>query len=173
MLVRQEQPGDVSAVRAVVAAAFAGDDDPDRVPAEVTLVEALRADAGWLPRLSLVAVEPAGGAVVGHVACSRGHIDGAPAVGLGPLAVHPDRQRAGVGKALMHAVLGAADALGEPLVALLGDPGYYGRYGFRISTEYGIAPPDPRWGKYFQIRTLTEYRPLTGTFHYAEPFDRL
>ena len=43
----------------------------------------------------------------------------------GPLSVRPDRQRRGVGSALMHAVLGAADALGEPLVALLGSTAYY------------------------------------------------
>ncbi|MGH8574056.1 MAG: GNAT family N-acetyltransferase, partial [Gammaproteobacteria bacterium] len=79
----------------------------------------------------------------------------------------------GVGQALMHAVLGAADALDEPLVALLGEPGYYHRYGFRASSQYGIAPPDPQWGDYFQVRTLSAYRPTTGTFAYAEPFTRL
>lgn len=42
------------------------------------------------------------------------------ALGLGPLAVRPDQQGQGVGQALMHAVLGAADALGKPFVALLG-----------------------------------------------------
>ena len=40
----------------------------------------------------------------------------------------------------MHAVLGAADALGEPLAALLGDPGYYRRFGFELSTGYQIPP---------------------------------
>lgn len=105
--------------------------------------------------------------------CTRGHVDGSPALGLGPIGVRPDRQRRGVGGALMHAVLGAADALDESLVALLGDPGYYERYGFRVSSQYGIAPPDPGWGTSFQIRTLSAYRPLTGTFAYPAPFDRL
>jgi putative acetyltransferase len=74
----------------------------------------------------------------------------------------------------MHSVLGAADALGEALVALLGEPEFYGRYGFRGSSEYGVAPPDPRWGSYFQVRTLrVQYRPLSGTFAYAEPLNRL
>ena len=73
----------------------------------------------------------------------------------------------------MHSVLGAADALGEALVALLGKPEFYGRYGFRASSEYGVAPPNPRWGSYFQVRTLSAYRPLSGTFAYAEPFNRL
>ena len=72
----------------------------------------------------------------------------------------------------MHAVLGAADALGEPLVALLGDPAYYRRFGFRLSHEYQITPPEPEWRPYFQVRVLTGYRPsVRGLFAYAEPFD--
>lgn len=154
VLVRQEQPGDVEIVRVIVAAAFARPDAPDQITVEVTLLDELRADEGWLPPLSLVAAEPASGEVVGHVVCTRGSVDGKSALGLGPLAVRPDRQRRGVGPALMHSVLGAADALGEALVALLGEPEFYGRYGFRGSSEYGVAPPDPRWGSYFQVRTL-------------------
>jgi putative acetyltransferase len=57
-------------------------------------------------------------------------------IALGPLAVRPDRQQNGVGSALMHAVLGAADALGEPLAALLSNPAYYQRFGFELSNLY-------------------------------------
>jgi len=72
------------------------------------------------------------------------------------------------------AVLGAADALGEPLVALLGDPGYYQRFGFRLAAEYQINPPAASWQPRFQVRVLTCYRPsVAGTFRYAEPFDRV
>ena len=73
----------------------------------------------------------------------------------------------------MHAVLGAADALGEPLVALLGNPAYYSRFGFRLSSEYQIMPPTPEWQPHFQIRVLTSYQPpVRGAFTYPEPFDR-
>jgi putative acetyltransferase len=65
---------------------------------------------------AVVAVTPAD-EVIGHVLGTRGHVAQDPVVALGPLAVRPDRQKNGVGSALMHAVLGAADALGEPLVA--------------------------------------------------------
>ncbi|MQA12721.1 MAG: GNAT family N-acetyltransferase [Pseudonocardiaceae bacterium] len=173
MLVRRSQPGDIETIRAVVATAFARPDAFDQVPVEVALLDGLRADEGWLPALSLVAVDPADGNVIGSVVCSRGTVDASPALGLGPIAVRPDRQQRGVGKALMCAVLGAADASDEPLVALLGDPQYYWRFGFRASSDYDIAPPDPQWGKHFQVRTLAAYRPVTGTFAYAEPFNRL
>ncbi|MEU7426274.1 N-acetyltransferase [Streptomyces sp. NPDC040750] len=171
VLIRRETPADVPAVSTVTAAAFAKPETP--VPVEVTLLDELRTCDAWLPELSLVALSDKG-EVVGHVVCTRGHVGTAPAVGLGPLSVHPDHQRRGVGLALVHTALGAADALGEPFVALLGSPAYYGRYGFRTSTDYGITAPDPSWGEYFQVRALTAHDPaLRGVFTYAEPFERV
>nr|WP_240929702.1 N-acetyltransferase [Streptomyces coryli] len=170
-MIRQELPADIPAVRAVTAAAFATKDGSE--PVEAWLLDELRVSDGWLPALSLVA-EDADGEVVGHVVCTRGDVAGAPALGLGPLSVRPGDQRRGVGLALMHAVLGAADALGEPLVVLLGDPRYYGRYGFVAAAELGIEAPDPNWTSAFQARPLTAYEPgLKGRFAYAEPFRRL
>jgi putative acetyltransferase len=171
VLVRREMAEDVAAIRAVTAAAFArpGED----VPVEAPLVDWLRESPAWIPELSLVAVDW-GGDVVGHVVCTRGTVEGAPVLALGPLSVRPDRQRQGVGQALMHAVLGAADALGEPLVALLGSTGYYPRFGFRLAREYGITPTDPEWEPHFQVRPLTAYDPaVRGEFGYPEPFERL
>jgi putative acetyltransferase len=77
-----------------------------------------------------------------------------------------------VGKALVHAVLGAADALGEPLVVLLGSTEYYSRFGFRLASDYGITPQSPEWEPHFQVRTLTAYDPgARGEFAYPKPFD--
>ena len=145
---------------------------PGQIPNEAGLIDDLRAGPAWLPALSLVAVTPAG-EVIGHVLGTRGHVGQDPVLALGPLAVRPDRQRHGVGSALMHAVLGAADALGEPLAALLGDPAYYRRFGFQLSNLYQITPPRPHWQPHFQVRVLSGYQPrLRGTFTYPEPFDR-
>jgi putative acetyltransferase len=164
VLIRREGPVDAAVIREITAAAFGR-------PAEARLVDELRESEAWIPALSMVAVSVES-EVVGHVLCTRGHVGGAPVLALGPLTVRPDRQRAGVGSALMHAVLGAGDALGEPLVALLGDPRYYGRFGFRLSDEYEITPPVAGWQPHFQVRLLTGYRrEVRGTFRYAEPFD--
>lgn len=183
LIVRQEvpgDPGDVKRIHSVVGSAFASADAEGEVPVEVWLLEELRRDDGWLPALSLVATEPSGGhasehQIVGHVVCTRGAVEGEPALGLGPLAVRPDRQGRGVGSALMYAVLGAADALGEPMVMLLGEPGYYARFGFEPAADWGITAPDAQWGNYFQARALSAYRhrPVKGAFAYAEPFSRL
>lgn len=171
MIVRRELAGNEAAIRAVTAAAFAR--PGEGVPVEAPLVDWLRASPAWIAELSLVAVDPDGG-VAGHVVCTRGTVGTAPVLALGPLSVRPDRQRGGVGKALVHAVLGAADALGEPLVALLGSTAYYPRFGFRLSSEYGIMPQRPEWIEHFQVRTLTAYDPaVRGEFAYPEPFDRM
>jgi putative acetyltransferase len=91
-------------------------------------------------------------------------------VGLGPLGVRPEQQGRGVGQALVHAVVAAADALDLPLAVLLGSPGYYRRFGFVPGSELGVQAPDPAWGEHFQARPLGTYRGERGPFAYAAPF---
>ena len=168
MVVRRETFADRAAVDAVISAAFAqpGNGGP---PPETALVRALRSDAGWIDALSLVATCER--QVVGHVVCTRGWVGGLAALGLGPISVLPDHQRRGIGQALMHAVIGAADALGESVIALLGDPDFYRRFGFVGASELGVLAPDPEWGAHFQVRTLSNSPPsVAGTFRYAAPF---
>jgi putative acetyltransferase len=170
VIVRRERPADHDAVRAVHRAAFATPEGGEVVEARLT--DELREDAGFLPHLSLVAVEDDD--VVGHVIATRGWLEpfGTPVLGLGPLGVHPGRQRTGVGTVLVHALLAVAEAADERLVALLGSPDYYRRFGFVAAVDVGVTAPDPAWGPYFQARHLNG-PPITGAFRYAEPFDRL
>jgi len=126
MIVRRERSRDQATVRTIHVAAFARSGGEE--PPEARLLDELRIDAGWIESFSLVA--EIGRTVVGHAICTRGFVDETPVLGPGPLAVGPHAQRTGVGLALMHAMLGAADATNEPLIALLGSPTYYGRYGF-------------------------------------------
>lgn len=177
MIVRRERPADHAAVRALHVAAFTvdpvtgGGRSPDDVP-EARLVDELREDAGFLPHLSLVAVD--GDDVIGHVIATRGWLEplGHPVLGLGPLGVHPERQGRGAGTVLVHALLAVAEAADERLVALLGSPDYYRRFGFVPAAELGVTPPDPAWGAHFRARHLNGL-PIHGAFRYAEPFSRL
>src|SRR5688572_3933288 len=173
--IRPEAPADLEAISSVIGAAFSRADHsappvrPGGPPGEVDLVEWLRDDGGWLPHLSLVAVSE--GRVVGHVVCTRGHVDDVPALGLGPLSVHADVQGHGVGGALVREVLARAEQAGETLVALLGDPAFYGRFGFVPARELDVRSPDPSHGDYFQARTLGGRDHPRGRFRYAEPFE--
>ena len=178
MLIRRERAVDADAVAAVHRGAFAprcaagspaAGPAPDGAPPEVGLLARLRTDPGWIPTLSMVAVDR--DIVVGHVCVTRATVGPFPVLALGPIGVLPDLQSRGVGSALMHAVLGAADALDEPLVGLLGSLDYYPRFGFQPAERLGVVPDRPVWASHFQIRPLSAYdSQIIGEFHYAEPF---
>ena len=173
VILRRELPADRDAVRGIHLRAFArpGMD----VAPEATLVEELRDDGDVVPGLSIVAEVNRGSdaGVVGHVVCSRAWIGERRSLGLGPLGVLPEHQRLGVGTALMHAVLAAADALGAAEVVLLGSPDYYARFGFVLAAPLGITPPVPGWAPHFQVRRLTAWDEARGPFRYAPAFERL
>jgi putative acetyltransferase len=168
--IRIEQPEDIPAITAVVAAAFGS-------PAEAKLVDAIRASPGFVPELSLVA--ELDGSIVGHVMISMVGLeeDGTTRsiASLSPLAVHPDQQGAGIGSALVRAVTARADESGEPLVVLEGAPGYYGRFGFEHSIPYGIEIPTlPAWAppEAAQVLRLSSYDvAVRGRVVYPPAFD--
>jgi putative acetyltransferase len=165
VIVRPETPVDHEAIAAVVRAAFVDE------PQVADLVEAIRASDEYRPAFSLVADEE--GAIVGHVMLSGLPIDGDRALQLSPLAVRPDRQRRGIGFSLVRAALAAAAAAGERLVCVEGDPRYYSRFGFRVSTELGIERPHeqvPVWA--FQALALADDHPR-GRATYPPAFHSL
>lgn len=139
VLVRDEAPADVAAIRDVVRRAF-------EQPAEAALVDALR--RAGKATISLVAERD--GRVVGHVLFSPVTLAEAPhapfASGLAPLAVLPELQKHGIGSALVRAGLARCRAAGHSFVVVLGSPAYYGRFGFvdaerhRLHSEYNVPP---------------------------------
>jgi putative acetyltransferase len=156
----------------VVEGAFSSQTPRGTQPVEVGLTRALVEGGHVPPQLELVAID--GDEVVGVVIGSVGRVGAVAAIGLGPVAVTPDRQSTGVGSQLVSAVVGAADDLGFPLAALLGDPGYYARFGFVTASDLGVIAPDDTWGVHFQARRLSTWTPTAvGPFRYAEPFDDL
>lgn len=153
-------------------AAFATSDG--RPAVEARSLDELRDEGRLLPELCWVVTRGEG--MVGHVACSRSVLggDGTSAVALGPIGVLPEHQRRGAGSALVHAVLGGADARGFHVVVLLGSPAHYGPFGFVPAASLGIESPDPLWGNHFQACPLTAWDGTrTGAFRYAPAFDRL
>ncbi|MGH6855147.1 MAG: GNAT family N-acetyltransferase [Aestuariivirga sp.] len=68
---------------------------------------------------------------------------GTPALLLGPLAVHPERQNLGIGLALMREGLARAKVLGHRLAVLVGDVPYYARAGFQKLPRDLLLMPGP------------------------------
>lgn len=106
----------------------------------------LRAGTGAIPDLSIAAIE--GGELIGSIQCWPVRFAGddghdVPLVLVGPVAVAPERQQGGIGRALVTASLAAADARGDTLM-LIGDPEYYGRFfGFSAEATAGWRLPGP------------------------------
>lgn len=97
-----------------------------------------------IPGLSLVTRE-AGFGLTGAISFWPLKIGtaGTEALLLGPLAVHPERQNIGIGRALMHTSLDKAKALGHRLVILVGDEPYYARVGFKRVPYGQLELPGP------------------------------
>lgn len=90
---------------------------------------------------------------------------------LAPLAVHPDFQNRGIGKALVEEGLSRLEAIGEPLVLVRGSPRYYPRFGFVRAETLGIVPPFALKPGEYQAKPLAAYRPeLRGTVRYLAAF---
>lgn len=138
MNITEAASNDFDATLHVERAAFGRDD-------EAVLVSALLDDPSARPSLSLLAWVD--GRPVGHVLCTAVAIDGdagpRAASILAPLAVLPDAQRQGVGRALIEAAAGRLAASGVRLLFVLGDPAYYTRCGFMPAMPFGLAPPYP------------------------------
>ncbi|MBP7070539.1 MAG: N-acetyltransferase [Methanothrix sp.] len=146
IVIHTEIESDVQAIWVITKAAF--QNHPYSNQTEQFIINALR-DAKALT-ISLVAV--AGKKVVSHIAFSPVTIsDGSLGwYGLGPISVLPELQKRGIGKSLIREGLSKLKSLGAKGCILVGDPGYYERFGFRsprdlviegVHQEYVLALP--------------------------------
>ena len=160
--IRAEAPGDADAISALITGAFLLAEHCDGT--EASIIERLR-DCGALT-ISLVA--DTAGVILGQVAFSPVTIsDGAQGwYGLGPIAVVPRLQRGGIGSALMEAGLARLRELGASGCVVLGDPAYYGRFGF--AHDPALAFPGPP-AEYFQ-RVLLDGPMPAGIVSYHPAF---
>lgn len=126
---------DPALVEALLDRAF-GEDRKDRTAYRV------RAGTDWLPALSFAVVDEAemlvGTIQVWPVALTDPQGRRHPLLMVGPVAVLPEHQNQGYGLALMAAMADALDPAAPLPQVLIGDPEYYGRFGF-------VAAPTQMW----------------------------
>ena len=159
MDVRPEIRADERAIDELHRAAFGGD-------VESAMVADLRVSDGYVPDLSLVAVQ--GGTVVGHLMLTLVTLvpdDETKAevtlLSMAPVGVLPASQNQGIGSRLVDVAMRRASKRVEPLVVVLGHPTYYPRFGFRRASELGL-----RCGlgdvadEAYMVRRLPGFRPV-------------
>ena len=162
MIIRSEMKSDVEAIREVTEAAFK--DHPYSHQTEQFIIVALRAANA----LSVSLVAEIDGQVAGHIGFSPAVIsDGSlDWYGVGPVSVLPVHQKCGIGSSLVREGLAAVKSMGGKGCVLVGDPGFYGRFGFRNDPNL-ILDGVPREG--FLALPLDEYG-ARGTVVFHEGF---
>ncbi len=163
VLIRHEEPSDAAQVREVNDLAFG-------TTTESRLVDALREAPG---SISLVATVDS--RVIGHILFTPVTIDSAiatRAAGLGPMAVHPEHQRAGVGSRLVQAGLDECRRRGYRAVVVVGHPEYYPRFGFVPAHTKGLTCEFPVPPAVFMVLELDSgaLTGVTGLVRYHPEF---
>lgn len=163
MSIRPATPRDRDAIRLVEENAFGQQVEAGLVDALVDADDAV---------VELVAEED--GQVIGHILFSRLFVQEGgrefPAVALAPLAVDPSFHGTGIGGALIREAHVRLKAAGETLSIVLGDPAYYGRFGYTHARAAGF---ESAWqGDALQALAWGE-APQSGRLAYATAFDAL
>jgi predicted N-acetyltransferase YhbS len=168
LAIRPERAGEEPLVRAINDAAFGGN-------LGGAIVDGIRGTDRWIEGGSLVA-EDSSGKIVGHLLLSEGDLDLADGTVrriwmIGPVAVVPERQRAGIGGELMRAAIAFATSRGQPVLCLLGHADYYPRFGFEPARAIGIEPPRPWPDASWLALRLPAWDPsLRGVARFAAAF---
>ena len=144
--IRESVASDERALEQLYPKAF---QDEDLVP---LVTDLLAEPSGVFSLVGMVESELAGHIV--FTTCGIAESDDSVSL-LGPLAVTPDWQRQGVGSALIREGLRRLKSTDVTHVCLLGDPAYYGRFGFKMETNF--LPPYPlpeEWRPVWQSLSL-------------------
>lgn len=168
MKIRAENNSDITEIETLIYRAFENHPhhEPGAKPTEHLIVNKLR-DAKVLS-LSLVCEDQTG--IIGHIAFSPILINGEESVwyGLGPVSVMPERQNEGIGGALIREGLAQLKTQGIEGVVLLGEPKYYGRFGFESQPNLTL-PGVP--SEYFLAISLANNIPTGEVAYHSAFFD--
>lgn len=161
IIVRDALTTDASAVRHLVTDAFGQ-------PAEADLVEALKRSGDAV--IDLVAELDS--ELVGHVLLSKLEVP-SQCLALAPISVAPKHQKSGVGSTLMDQAVWRAKTDGWAAIFVLGDPGYYTRFGFDVAAAAKFETEYPK--AYFMALELEDgtLDKEHGQVIYAQPFLKL
>jgi len=142
---------------------------------EHLLVRKLRESADYLPELSRIA--EVDGHIVGAIYYSRAWVvnedEKHDIVTFGPLAVEPTFANNGVGRKLLEETLRLAKEAGFPGIVILGEPGYYPKYGFETTEKYEITSAFGYTDALMAYKLDDEFLKIHGCLKESSVFDEL
>ncbi len=160
--IRPERKGDAPGIQRLTRLTF--QTAAHRSGTEQDIIDALRAAGA----LTISRVAEIDGEIIGHIAISPVQVSSGATgwFGLGPVSVHPDHQRNGIGRALVTQALAELKSMGAAGCVLLGDPAYYQRFGFQC--EPGLVLPGVP-AEFFQAMSFSGAFPA-GIVTYHDAF---
>ncbi len=165
VIVREEQPDDIPAIREVNNLAFGQSQ-------EASIIDALRENCPEI--MSLVAIYH--NKIIGHILFSPAEIKtedrSITGMGLAPMCVLPEYQRRGVGSTLVRTGVFSLRARSCPFMIVLGYPQFYTRFGFEQAGTHHIQSEWDVPDEAFMIMIFDEValRGVQGTARYRPEF---
>ena len=172
LTIRQEQPTDYATVFQIIEKAFKTMKYSSGT--EQFIVEKLRKSDAFIPELSLVAEHD--NQLVGYIILTKIQIDNGAqlfdALSLGPVAVLPELHGQSIGSQLIKMAHKVAKALGHKRIILLGHKDYYPRFGYEMTSKYGIQLPFDSAPENCMVLGLspTSLDGVSGKVIYSKPF---
>lgn len=167
LIIRGEKAADYAVISEINKMAFGRED-------EAKLVEDVRKSKNYEFGFSLVAVKE--DVILGHAFFSKAFVVHKgrrfKCLALGPIAVLPEHQRKGIGKALIAEGFERAKEVGFGAVVVLGDPAYYEQFGFKPSTVYKVRCSFNNNPENFMVKEISRnaLRGIIGTVQYAKEY---
>lgn len=162
MIIREENESDIAKITTIHNQAFNGLD-------EEKIVRNLRKN----DNLTISLVAEANGKIIGHIAYSPIYSKNKEIIGIGlaPVAVLPSYQKQGIGSKLIEKGNEIALSKGFERIFVLGDPGYYCRFGFKIAKNYNYFSSFEPEGNHFMVlgkKLKKEFQ--RASVHYCKEF---
>ncbi|WP_429970756.1 GNAT family N-acetyltransferase [Fructilactobacillus sp. Tb1] len=170
MMIRSVENKDYKSIDKVIYEAFLNSEHGYNN--ENDLVHNLRKEEDYNNYFEIVA-ENYNNDIVGHAMLSTINISDHLGMALAPISVMPDYQNNGIGSLLMNEIEQRATKKDVQFISILGDPNYYGRFGYLSASKYRISAPFEVEDKYFMIKPLFEngLKNVTGTVEYNQSFN--
>lgn len=159
MEIRTIETEDYAEIKVLIQKAFENEEHSDGD--EQLLVERIRKEKSYQKEFEVIAL--INSEIVGHGLLSPIIIEQKESsliedavMALAPLAVKKEYQGKGIGRAIIEELENRAKTAGYQGLSILGDPGYYQRFGYFPAKIKQIEAPFEIESNYFLIKELTE-----------------